>query len=152
MDLKEILLEDEAGKAIEGNLENILKSIPELRFIIGFETKRNEELWNRVLKAISISKKDFDVRLSLLLYKIDEIKGVDKEEITRNILSRLNYDEIYINKINYLISNYNKPISKQQTLADIEISFKLYEIQRCDRQSKEKENIRVLYSPRNISC
>ena len=149
MDLKELLLDD---NNLEESFDCILEMVPELRLITGFDNYKRANKQSEIIKAIKLSKKDFDVRLSLLLYKLGDYEYLDKEEITRNILSRLGYEEKNIKKIIYLINNYNKPITKKQTLEDIDLSFKLYEIQRCDKLSKEKENIKVLYNPRNISC
>ena len=71
--LYDILLCDDVVGAINDNLEYILKIIPELKDMIGFEHRHPHhhlDVWNHTLLAISYSPKVFDVRLVLLLHDI----------------------------------------------------------------------------------
>ena len=148
MNLKEILLSEDVVSSVTNNLDYLLNIMPEIKSMIGFEHKHPHhhlDVWNHTLLALSLSYNDFDVRLSLLLHDIGKpfsyqegairhFKNHPKisAEISRNILTRLNYDENYIKYICYLIENHDTPINEKQILDNYDLCIKLYEIQRCD--------------------
>ena len=148
MDLKDILLSDDIVKSINDNLDYLLGIIPEIKYMIGFEHKHPHhhlDVWNHTLLALSLSKKDFDVRLTLLLHDIGKPFSYQDEEvrhfrnhpkvsanITKEIMNRLGFDEEYTNYICNLIRNHDKLITEQQIENDYEACLTLYEVQRCD--------------------
>ena len=70
MTLEEILLSDNIIESINNNIDYLLKIIPEIKDMIGFDHKHPHhhlDVWNHTLLALSLSPKDFDIRLSLLL-------------------------------------------------------------------------------------
>ena len=82
--LEEILLEDDIVTSINNNLDFLLNIIPELRFMIGFQHKHPHhhlDVWNHTLLALSLSKKDYDIRLSLLLHDIGKPFSFQEGEI-----------------------------------------------------------------------
>jgi tRNA nucleotidyltransferase (CCA-adding enzyme) len=148
MTFTDILMSDDVEKSINENLDYLLSIIPELKPMMGFEQKHPHhhlDVWNHTLLALSLSDKDFDIRLSLLLHDIGKplsyqegevrhYKGHPKmsSKIARKILKRLNYDENYIEYICFLIKEHDSPINDKLIESDYDLCLKLYEIQRCD--------------------
>lgn len=146
--IKEILLADDVVESINSNLDYLLELIPELRKCIGFDHKHPHhhlDVWNHTLLALSLSEKDFDVRLCLLLHDIGKPYSYQEGEVrhffnhpkvsaemSKNILKRLEFEDDYIEYICYLIENHDTPISDKQIEDNYELCLKLYEIQRCD--------------------
>lgn len=148
MNLEEILLSDDVVESINKNMDYLLKIIPEIKNMIGFKHNHPHhhlDVWNHTLLALSISEKDFDVRLCLLLHDIGKPFSYQDEEVrhfrnhakvsaimSREILTRLEYDKEYINYLCYLIEKHDTKIDEEQISNNYDICLKLYEIQRCD--------------------
>ena len=148
MSLQSILLSDDIVKSINDNMNDLLFVIPEIKYMIGFEHNHPHhhlDVWNHTLLALSLSEKNFDIRLCLLLHDIGKPFSYQDEEIrhfknhpmvsakmSEEILHRLGYNEEYINLICYLIEKHDTPISSELIENNYELCLKLYEIQRCD--------------------
>ena len=148
MDLQSILLSDNIVESINKNMDYLLTIIPEIKNMIGFKHNHPHhhlDVWNHTLLALSLSEKDFDIRLCLLLHDIGKPFSYQDEEIrhfrnhakvssemSRIILNRLGYDEEYINYICYLIENHDTKIDNKQIKNNYEVCLKLYKIQKCD--------------------
>ena len=148
MDLQSILLSENIVESINKNMDYLLTIIPEIKNMIGFKHNHPHhhlDVWNHTLLALSLSEKDFDIRLCLLLHDIGKPFSYQDEDIrhfrnhakvssemSRIILNRLGYDEEYINYICYLIENHDTKIDSKQIKNNYEICLKLYEIQKCD--------------------
>ena len=151
MDLESILLADDIVKSIKENIDYLVEIIPEIKSMFNFphnNPNHHLDVWNHTLLALSISDKDFDIRLCLLLHDIgkphsyqdDEVRNCrhfwnhpkKSEEISRVILKRLGYDEDYINYICYLILHHDEPMTDDDINNNYELCLKLYRIQICD--------------------
>ena len=148
MSLQELLLSDDIVKSINDNMADLLLIIPEIKYMIGFEHNHPHhhlDVWNHTLLALSLSEKNFDIRLCLLLHDIGKPFSYQEEEvrhfknhakvsanISRKILKRLEFDADYINYICYLIEHHDTPISDEQIENNYDLCLKLLEIQRCD--------------------
>ena len=148
MKLESILLSDDVVTSIKENMSYLLNIIPEIRYMIGFDHKHPHhhlDVWEHTLLALSLSKKDYDIRLSLLLHDIGKPFSYQEGDVrhfknhasvsahlAENILHRLRYDNDYIDYICYLIKYHDTPISKEQIKSNCNLCLKLYEIQRCD--------------------
>lgn len=146
--LYKILTSDNITKSINDNLEFLLRLIPEIRFMIGFEHNHPHhhlDVWNHTLYALSLSENNFDIRLTLLLHDIgkpfsyqdDEVRHFHNHPkvssyISRLILNRLNFDEDYINYICYLIKNHDTPITEDDIKNNVGIEYQRYLVQECD--------------------
>ena len=148
MDLETILLSDNIVDTINDNIDYLLDEIPEIKYMIGFphnHPHHHLNVWDHTLLALSLSKKDFDVRLTLLLHDIGKPFSYQDEEVrhfrghakvssqmSRNILNRLNFDDDYIDKICYLIENHDTKITDEQIKDNYDLCLKLLEIQKSD--------------------
>ena len=157
MNLEKILLEDDVRSSINQNLDYLVEIIPEIKYMFNFEQHHPHhhlDVWNHTLLALSLSKKDFDVRLCLLLHDIgkpfsyqDEevrhFKGHAKKssEMSKDILTRLGYEEDYVDYICYLIRNHDKKITDKLIEKDYELCEKLYEMQRCDALAHHPDSL-----------
>jgi tRNA nucleotidyltransferase (CCA-adding enzyme) len=157
MKLDSILLSDDIVGAINENIDYLKNIIPEIKYMIGFEHKHPHhhlDVWEHTLLALSLSKKDYDIRLSLLLHdigkpfsyqegKVRHFKNHAKvsAHLAEVILHRLGYDYDYINYICYLIENHDTQITKEQIKNNFNVCLKLYEIQRCDALAHNPEKL-----------
>ena len=157
LDLESILLSEDVVSSINDNLDMILAFIPEIRFSINFDHKHPHhhlDVWEHTLLALSLSKQDFDVRLTLLLHDIGKpfsytegevrhFNGHPKvsAEMSKTILKRLGYEDNYIDYICYLISHHDYPITLNQIQENIDLTLKLYEVQRCDALAHNPEKL-----------
>ena len=168
MSLNEILLSDNVVESINDNMNYLLQIIPEIKSSIGFSQNHPHhhlDVWNHTLLALSLSPKDFDIRLCLLLHDIGKPFSYQDEEVrhfkghpkvsanmANNILYRLGYDDNYIKYICYLIEHHDTPISSELIEKNYDLYLKLYEIQRCDalahhpdKLEKRKEYLEKTY-------
>ena len=157
MKLEEILLDDKVVYSISDNLYYIMDIIPEVRHMIGFFHKHPDhylDVWNHTLLALSFSDKNLDIRLALLLhdigkpfcYKEGEVRHYEKhplvsEQMSREILKRLGYDDDYVEHICYLVKNHDSPITTKQIKDDYELATKLYKVQYCDMLAHHPDSL-----------
>lgn len=82
--LYNILMKDDVVKSINDNLDDLLSLIPELKDMLGFEHKHPHhhlDVWNHTLHALSLSEKDFIIRLVLLLHDIGKPYSYQEGEV-----------------------------------------------------------------------
>ena len=146
--LYDILLAEDVVPAIKNNTDYLLDIIPELKYMMGFDHKHPHhhlDVWNHTLYALSLSKRDFDVRLALLLHDIGKPFSYQEGDVrhfknhpdvsmkmTEEILRRLGFNRNYIKKICYLVKNHDNPITDDQINDDYDLVLKLYDVQYCD--------------------
>ena len=148
MNLQSILLSDDIVKSINDNINDLLFVIPEIKYMIGFKHNHPHhhlDVWNHTILALSLSEKDFDIRLCLLLHDIGKPFSYQDEEVrhfrnhaavsasmSKIILKRLGFDDDYIKYVCYLIEHHDTPISNEQIVNDYDLCLKLLKIQKCD--------------------
>ena len=148
MMLYDILLAEDVVLAIKNNMDYLLDIIPELKYMMGFDHKHPHhhlDVWNHTLYALSLSKRDFDVRFALLLHDIGKPFSYQEGDVrhfknhpevsmkmTEEILKRLGFNRNYIEKICYLVKNHDNPITDDQINDDYDLVLKLYDVQYCD--------------------
>jgi len=146
--LNKILMNDNVEKSIRENLQNLIVIIPEISAMIGFEHNHPHhhlDVWEHTLYSLSLSPKNFDIRLALLLHDIgkphcfqDEevrhFKGhpIASAQISKNILKRLNYTSDYTDYICEIISKHDTPLTEQNISTNKPLSKIIFEVQKCD--------------------
>lgn len=148
MMLYDILLAEDVVLAIKNNIGYLLDIVPEIKCMMGFDHKHPHhhlDVWNHTLYALSLSKRDFDVRLALLLHDIGKPFSYQEGKVrhfknhpdvsmkmTEDILRRLGFNSKYIEKICYLVKNHDNPITDDQINDNYDLVLKLYDVQCCD--------------------
>ena len=145
--LKKILLSDNVIEEINNSKELLFKIIPELAYEVSFEHNHpyhHLDVWNHTLLAVSLTEKDFELRLCTLLHDIGKpfcyqegldgirhFKGhpIKSREISEKILSRLKFEESLKNEMLYLIENHDSFITK---IDNKELEIKRLKIQYAD--------------------
>ena len=163
MNIYEILTSENVVESISQNENYLFEIIPELVNMVGFEHKHphhNLDVWNHTLKALSLSKNDFDIRLVLLLHDIgkpfsyqdEDVRHFEghaskSKEMSETILKRLGFSDDYISNILYLIENHDTAITEKDINDNYDLQLKRYEIQRCDSfaHHPDKINKRIEY-------
>lgn len=155
--LYEILTNDNIVVSINDNLNYLLKLIPELRSMIGFEHNHPHHhlnVWNHTLYALSLSENDFEIRLSLLLHDIGkpfsytdgDVRNFNGHpevsyKMSKIILKRLDFEDDFIEEVCYLIKYHDTPISKKDISENYDLSYKRYLIQFCDAMAHNPDKL-----------
>ena len=149
MTLATLILDDNIIKNIYQNLDELLELIPELKPMINFNQQHPHhhlDAFNHTLLALSLSPKDFTIRLALLLHDIGKPFVYTEENgirhypnhgkyssiLARRILTRLNYPTKYIDIISDLIAKHDEEITEEDIRNNYDFSFLLCQIQYCD--------------------
>ncbi len=149
MKLEDILISDDITKSIYNNFDELIKLIPEIKDMIGFDhinPGHHLDVWNHTLKTLEISENSFEIRLVLLLHDIGKphcykvIDGIRRYKghpiksslMSFEILKRLGYNEEFIGKICYLIKVHDDLITDEDINNDYQTCLLRYKIQYCD--------------------
>lgn len=147
--LYDILMQDDIIYEIMNHLDIIKTIIPELNEIIGFDHKQPHyhlDVFNHTLLALSLSEKNFDIRLALLLHDIGKKRSCIEEngirhfpnhpsvscEMSRDILNRLGFEKDYIDKICNLVMLHDTPITDNDIINDYDFNYTRFQVQQCD--------------------
>lgn len=161
--LYNILMNDDVVKSINDNLDDLLSIIPELKDMLGFEHKHPHhhlDVWNHTLLALSLSEKDFIIRLVLLLHDIGKPHSYQEGEVRHfknhptisaymsfDILKRLDFNGSEINIITYLIKEHDNPIKDEEIITDKDLALTKFKIQLCDALAHNPNKLekRIIY-------
>lgn len=112
------------SRIVEENIDFILKNIPEISHMIGFEHKHPHhhlDVWGHTLLALkSLESKDLETNMAVLLHDIGKPFSYQDEEIRHfhghpqisaqmsgKILRRLGYDREFIDNVCYLVRTHD---------------------------------------------
>lgn len=157
MIFEDILMEEDVANAIDENLEVVLEVIPELKDMIGFDQKNpyhHLDVWDHTLYAMSLSPKDYEIRLALLLHDIgkphcyqdEEVRhfkghGLKSYEIAKKILERFDYSDEFKTSVCELILHHDDKMTEEYVNNNYAFAQKLYTIQYCDTYAHNPVNI-----------
>lgn len=146
--LYEILMVDDVVDSINSNIDVLFDMIPELEDIVGFphnHPHHHLDVWNHTLLALSLSKRDFDTRVVLLLHDIgkpfsyqdDDVRHFHEHaDVSSNmsvgILNRLGFNSEEVDELTYLIREHDTEITKEDIDTNIDLCLKRFGIQFCD--------------------
>lgn len=157
MDLYTILTSEDVVCSINNNLDYLIKLIPEIRYMIGFEHKHPHhhlDVWNHTLYALGLSENDFEIRLCLLLHDIGKpfsyIEGEVRNFkghaqissiISEKVLERIGFDKSFIEEVCYLIKYHDTPLKKLDIEENYALAIKRYNIQKCDAMAHNPDKL-----------
>lgn len=178
LSLYNILMSKDIVRQINSSFDDLISLIPELKYMVGFEHRHPHhhlDVWEHTLYALSLSDQNFDVRLSLLLHDIgkpfsfieeNEIRHFNNHprvsaEMSKQILTRLGFDNEYVARICYLVEYHDTPITQNDINNNYDLSYTRYLIQECDslahnpskleKRKKYLETTRVLILQKQIN-
>ena len=156
--LYEILMVDDVVDSVNSNIDVLLDMIPELEYMIGFKHNHPHhhlDVWNHTLLALSLSKKDFDTRVVLLLHDIgkpfsyqdDEVRHFHghaevSSDMSVGILNRLGFASEEVDELTYLIREHDTEITREDIDNNIELCTKRFSIQFCDALAHNPTKLR----------
>ena len=146
--LYEILMVDDVVDSINSNIDVLFDMIPELEDIVGFphnHPHHHLDVWNHTLLALSLSKRDFDTRVVLLLHDIGKTFSYQDDDVRHfhghadvssnmsvGILNRLGFNSEEVDELTYLIREHDTEITKEDIDTNIDLCIKRFGIQFCD--------------------
>ena len=146
--LFKILTQEDIVSSVRNNQEVLLSIIPEIRNMIGFEQNHPHhhlDVWNHTMLALSLSKKDFDTRVVLLLHDIGKPFSYQDDDVRHfhghadvssnmsvGILNRLGFNNEEVDELTYLIREHDTEITKEDIDTNIDLCIKIFGIQFCD--------------------
>ncbi|MBQ8892065.1 MAG: HD domain-containing protein [Bacilli bacterium] len=146
--LYEILMQDDVVSSIRNNLDQLIKIIPEIKYMINFphnHPHHHLDVFEHTLLALGFSNYEFDERLCLLLHDIGKPFSYQDEEVRHFrghpevsaimsfvILTRLNYPPEFVEKIIYLIRYHDTPIKVEDIESNYDLAYKRFLIQISD--------------------
>ncbi|MBQ2938139.1 MAG: HD domain-containing protein [Clostridia bacterium] len=148
---------------IQENLEFILKKIPEINNIIGFDQKHPHhhlDVWGHTLEALNnVECADLEVRMAVLLHDIGKPFSYQDEEVrhfhghaevsaemAKQILKRLNYNEKFIDNVYYLIKMHDTIINPYNLDNSYEMIKKRLQVQYADAKAHAPGKIEKEYN------
>ena len=157
MNLYKILTDEDIVSSINNNLDYLIKLIPEIKHMIDFKHNHPHhhlDVWNHTLYALSLSENDFEIRLCLLLHDIGKpfsyfegevrkFKGHAEmsSKMSRQILERIGFDELFIKEVCYLIKNHDTPLTNKDIEENYDLSNKRYLMQKCDAMAHNPDKL-----------
>ena len=124
----EVLTSENVSESIDKNMDYLLYSIPEIESMIGFEHKHPHhhlDVWEHTVEVLkNLDSKDLDVKMAALLHDIgkpfsyqdDEVRHFHghpemSSKMTKQILTRLGYNEEFIKDVAYLVETHDTIIN-----------------------------------------
>ena len=156
--LEQILEENDVATALEENLEGLLKIIPEIKNMIGFEHKHPHhhlDVWQHTLEVIrNLDTQDVELNMAGLLHDIGKPFSYQDEEVRHfhghpevsykmamEILTRLGYDEEFINRVTYLVRKHDTIIDVNNLDNTDEMTEKLLRLQYADARAHHPDKV-----------
>ena len=148
------------SNSIEENQNTIIKYIPELKYMIGFEHKHPHhhlDVWNHTLMVLNNLNESDDIELKMagLLHDIGKPFSYQDEEIRHfhghaevskdiciEILQRFEYPKEFIKHVSYLVLKHDTPIDPNNLDTSYEMTKKLLTLQYADAKAHHPDKIK----------
>lgn len=156
--LQQMLAENDVAKTLEDNIEDLLKLIPEIKNMIGFEHKHPHhhlDVWQHTLEVIrNLNTQDIELNMAGLLHDIGKPFSYQDEEVRHfhghpeasykmamKILTRLGYEEEFINRVTYLVRRHDTIIEVSNLDNTDEMINKLLNLQYADAKAHHPDKV-----------
>ena len=155
--IEKILMEEDVIASINENFELLIKIIPELQNIVGFDHKHPHhhlDVWEHTLLALSMSQKEIKIRLVLLLHDIGKPFSYQEGAVRHfkghplvssimaiDILTRLNYSEKEVEDISSLIKDHDNLIFESDIINSPDYCKEKFKVQFCDALAHNPEKL-----------
>lgn len=156
--LEQILRSKNVIEEIEANQEYILKLVPEIKAMIGFQHRHPHhhlDVWQHTMEVLKrLDTKDLELRMAALLHDIGKPFSYQDDEVrhfhghpevsyqmTKQILTRLGYDKKYIEKVAYLVRTHDTPIEVDNLDNTLEMIQKRLQLQYADAKAHHPDKI-----------
>ena len=157
-ELEEILNQKDIIKSINENIEDLVKIIPEIKNMIGFEHNHPHhhlDVWEHTLEVLkNLNTNDIELIMAALFHDIGKPFSYQDEEVrhfhghpavslkmAKEILTRLGYDEEVIKRVSYLVETHDTIINPNQLDNDYEMIEKRLQLQYADAASHHRDKI-----------
>ena len=149
---EEILTSDNTADLIKDNTLNLLILIPEVKYMIGFEHKHPHhylDVFEHTLEVIrNLNTNDLELNMAGLFHDIGNPFSYQDEEVrhfhghakvsydmTKEILTRLGYDDEFIGRVSYLVEMHDTLIDPNNLDNNIELVKKRLLLQYADAKA-----------------
>lgn len=139
-------------------MEYLLTLIPEIKDMIGFEHKHPHhhlDVWQHTLEVLkNLNTKDLELNMTALLHDIGKPFSYQDEkvrhfhghptifcEMTQQILTRLGYDEEFIDRVSYLVGTHDTIIEPSNLDNNSEMVQKRLQLQYADAKAHHPDKI-----------
>lgn len=156
--MRKIVEEILCKNQVEDKLNLLLQAIPEIRYMIGFEHKHPHhhlDVWQHTLKVLrELDTKDIQLNMAALLHDIGKPFSYQDEEIrhfhghaevsckmSKEILSRLGYDNEFIEKVSYLVFNHDTVIDTEALDNSMDMIQKRLKLQYADAKAHHPDKV-----------
>jgi len=156
--LDEILMSENIPEAINENMGYLEIIMPEIKNMIGFEHRHPHhhlDVWQHTLEVLrNLNSKDLELNMSALLHDIGKPFSYQDEEVrhfhghpevsfemSKQILTRLGYDERFIERVTYLVETHDTRIDPNNLDNRLEIIKKRLQLQYADARAHHPDKI-----------
>ena len=156
--IEEVLKGENVAESIDVNMEYFLYLIPEIKYMIGFEHKHPHhhlDVWQHTLEVLkNLNSKDLELNMAALLHDIGKPFSYQDEEVrhfhghpeisyemTKQILTRLGYNEVFIRSVSYLVRTHDTVIEPRNLDNTLEMVQKRLQLQYADARAHHPDKI-----------
>lgn len=147
------------NKKVRDNMNFVFTVIPELTSSIGFDQNHPHhhlDVWCHTLLALdNANSNDLEINMAILLHDIGKPFSYQDEEvrhfygheyisslISKDVLTRLGYDESFINDVCYLVKNHDSIINIDE-IVDLDLTKKLLHVQYADAKAHNPDKVEM---------
>ena len=145
----ELLSREPVANEIRKNLDALLRILPQLRDMIGFDhchPHHHLDVWKHTLLALNHSENNVKTRIALLLHDVGKPHSYQCDgavrhyrghaeksaETAERVLTRLGFDADFTQSVCTIIRRHDLPLSEEDILRAPALSREIFEVQRCD--------------------